>query len=79
MKLNHAEISGVSLGFPPSVGVVLTMVPTKGPDAYQGYDRNYGSYQSDVHKPQMSDEDAVRALDLPPVTGYPDPARTPTR
>jgi len=61
------------------LGVVLTMVPTKGPDAYQGYDRNYGAYQSDVHKPQMSDEDAVRALDLPPVTGYPDPARTPTR
>jgi hypothetical protein len=26
MKLNHAEISGVSLGFPPQVGVVMTMV-----------------------------------------------------
>jgi hypothetical protein len=25
MKLNHAEISGMSLGFPPTVGVVLTM------------------------------------------------------
>jgi hypothetical protein len=26
MKLNHAEISGVRLGFPPTVGVVMTMV-----------------------------------------------------
>jgi len=26
MKLNHAEISGMSLGFPPQVGVVMTMV-----------------------------------------------------
>ena len=26
MKLNHAELSGVSLGFPPTVGVVMTMV-----------------------------------------------------
>ncbi|MDB4933842.1 MAG: hypothetical protein JWP87_814 [Labilithrix sp.] len=26
MKLNHAEISGVHLGFPPTVGVVMTMV-----------------------------------------------------
>ncbi|MDB4944976.1 MAG: hypothetical protein JWP97_4510 [Labilithrix sp.] len=26
MKLNHAEVSGVSLGFPPQVGVVMTMV-----------------------------------------------------
>ena len=49
------------------LGVVLTMVPTKGPDAYHGYGNDYGSYQSDVHKPQMSDADAVRALDLPPV------------
>jgi len=42
------------------LGVVLTMVPTKGPDAYQGY----GSYQNDVRKPQMSQAEAVRALDL---------------
>jgi LEA14-like dessication related protein len=26
MKLNHAEISGVSFGFPPQVGVVMTVV-----------------------------------------------------
>lgn len=26
MKLNHAEVSGVQLGFPPQVGVVITMV-----------------------------------------------------
>jgi hypothetical protein len=26
MKLNHAEISGMTLGFPPQVGVVMTMV-----------------------------------------------------
>jgi hypothetical protein len=26
MHLNHAEISGVRFGFPPSVGVVMTMV-----------------------------------------------------
>ena len=26
MKLNHAEISGVQLGFPPTLGVVMTMV-----------------------------------------------------
>ena len=26
MKLNHAEISGMSLGFPPQVGVVMTIV-----------------------------------------------------
>ncbi len=26
MKLNRAEISGMSLGFPPQVGVVMTMV-----------------------------------------------------
>ncbi len=26
MKLNHAEISGVRLAFPPSVGVLMTMV-----------------------------------------------------
>jgi|GEM_PF-672533 len=26
MKLNHAEISGVKLGFPPTVSVVMTMV-----------------------------------------------------
>ena len=26
MKLNHAEISGVRLGFPPTVGVMMTMV-----------------------------------------------------
>jgi hypothetical protein len=26
MKLNHAEISGVHLGFPPTVGVLMTMV-----------------------------------------------------
>ena len=48
------------------LGVVLTMVPTKGPDAYQGYGSGYGSYQSDKRKPQMSTEDAVRGLGLPP-------------
>jgi len=26
MRLNHAEISGMRIGFPPSVGVVMTMV-----------------------------------------------------
>jgi hypothetical protein len=26
MKLNHAEISGMQLGFPPTVGVLMTMV-----------------------------------------------------
>jgi hypothetical protein len=26
MKLNHAELSGVQLGFPPTVGVVMTIV-----------------------------------------------------
>jgi hypothetical protein len=26
MKLNHAEISGMTLGFPPQIGVVMTMV-----------------------------------------------------
>jgi hypothetical protein len=26
MRLNHAEVSGVSLGFPPSVGVMMTVV-----------------------------------------------------
>lgn len=26
MKLNHAEISGVQLGFPPTLGVVMTIV-----------------------------------------------------
>jgi non-specific protein-tyrosine kinase len=49
------------------LGVVLTMVPAKGPDAYHGYGYGYGSYESDDHKPQMSDADAVRARDLPPV------------
>jgi non-specific protein-tyrosine kinase len=60
------------------LGVVLTMVPAKGPDAYQGYGYGYGSYKSDAHKPQMSEADAVRALDLPPaVQGQAtEPART---
>lgn len=48
------------------LGVVLTMVPTKGPDAYQGYGHGYGSYKSDERKPQMSNADAVRALEVPP-------------
>jgi len=48
------------------LGVTLTMVPTRGPNAYQGYGYGYGSYKSDGRKPQMSSEDAVRALDLPP-------------
>lgn len=26
MKLNHAELSGVQLGFPPTVGVLMTIV-----------------------------------------------------
>lgn len=26
MKLNHAELSGVQLGFPPTVGVIMTIV-----------------------------------------------------
>jgi hypothetical protein len=35
MKLNHAEISGMSLGFPPQVGVVMTMViDVYNPNAY---------------------------------------------
>lgn len=60
------------------LGVVLTMVPTKGPDAYQGYGYGYGTYASDARKPQMSTADAARALDLPPVTsaGATEPART---
>jgi len=49
------------------LGVVLTMVPTKGPDAYQGYGAGYGAYDTDIKKPQMSDADAGRALDLPPI------------
>ena len=47
------------------LGVVLTMVPTKGPDAYQSYGSGYGSYQSDTRKPQMSDQEAVRAFARP--------------
>jgi hypothetical protein len=53
------------------LGVVLTMVPTKGPDAYQGYGHGYGSYRSDERKPQMSNANAVLALEVPPP-----PART---
>lgn len=60
------------------LGVVLTMVPTKGPDAYQGYGYGYGTYRSDTRKPQMSGEDAVRALELLPVaTVQPPPSASP--
>jgi len=47
------------------LGVVLNMVPTRGPDAYQayGYGYGYGSYNSDLKRPQLSPEDAVRAVD----------------
>ncbi len=35
MKLNHAEISGVQLGFPPQLGVVMTcVVDVTNPNAY---------------------------------------------
>lgn len=56
------------------LGAVLTMVPTRGPDAYQSYGTGYGSYNSDVRKPQMSSEDALLALDVGP--GAEQPART---
>lgn len=49
------------------LGVVLSMVPAKGPDAYGGY--GYGSYANDPSKPQLSREDAVRALDLTRLEG----------
>ncbi|MBW3640747.1 MAG: polysaccharide biosynthesis tyrosine autokinase [Actinobacteria bacterium] len=52
------------------LGVVLTMVPTKGPDAYQGYGYGYGSYKSDERKPQMSTADAERALEAPPAGAH---------
>jgi len=61
------------------LGVVLTMVPSKGPDAYQGYGHGYGSYKSDERKPQMSNADAVLALKVPPAAApasAPPPART---
>lgn len=45
------------------LGVVLNMVPTRGPDAYQAYGYGYGSYSSDLKRPQLSPEDAVRAVD----------------
>ena len=59
------------------LGVVLTMVPTKGPDAYQGYGHGYGSYQSDAHKPQMSSADAELALEVPPAAPVTAPAPAP--
>ncbi len=49
-----------------TLGVVLTMVPAKGPDAYHAYGSSYASYASDGTRPHMSQAEAVRALDLPP-------------
>lgn len=35
MKLNHAEVSGVQLGFPPQLGVMMTsVVDVKNPNSY---------------------------------------------
>jgi non-specific protein-tyrosine kinase len=46
-----------------TLGVVLTMAPAKGPDAYYAYGAGYGTYAADDRKPQMSEADAVLALD----------------
>lgn len=52
------------------LGAVLNMVPATGPDAY-----GYGGYASDASKPQLSREDAVRALELAPESGPAAPLR----
>jgi len=53
------------------LGVVLNMVPTSGPDAYHGYGYGYGSYNSDGKKPQLSEESALRGIQVPPSTREP--------
>lgn len=47
------------------LGVVLNMLPAKGPDAYHAYGYGYGSYDSDANKPQLAMADALRAVERP--------------